>query len=141
VSDRLVVLVSGAGTNLQALLDACADPAYGAKVVAVGADRPGIAGLTRAAEAGVPAFVQQISAHPSRPAWDEALTVVDMITFLGPQEAEVRAAAEWARETLTRLGAAPYLARLEAALQRQGDAAPIAEPAADSSARAEVVNG
>jgi phosphoribosylglycinamide formyltransferase 1 len=74
VSARLVVLVSGAGTNLQALLDACADPAYGAQVVAVGADRPGIAGLTRAVEAGVPAFVQQISAHPSRQAWDEALT-------------------------------------------------------------------
>jgi phosphoribosylglycinamide formyltransferase-1 len=36
---RLVVLVSGAGTNLQALLDACADEAYGADVVAVGADR------------------------------------------------------------------------------------------------------
>ena len=32
---RLVVLVSGAGTNLQALLDACADPGYGATVVAV----------------------------------------------------------------------------------------------------------
>jgi phosphoribosylglycinamide formyltransferase-1 len=74
VSARLVVLVSGAGTNLQALLDACADPAYGAQVVAVGADRPGIAGLTRAEDAGVPAFVQQISAHPSRADWDEALT-------------------------------------------------------------------
>lgn len=74
MSARLVVLVSGAGTNLQALLDACADPAYGAQVVAVGADRPGIAGLTRAAAAGVPSFVEQISAHPSRPAWDEALT-------------------------------------------------------------------
>ncbi|HEY7718447.1 MAG TPA: phosphoribosylglycinamide formyltransferase, partial [Pedococcus sp.] len=41
---RLVVLVSGAGTNLQALLDACADPSYGARVVAVGADRDGIEG-------------------------------------------------------------------------------------------------
>ncbi len=39
---RLVVLVSGAGTNLQALIDACADPGYGASVVAVGADRDGI---------------------------------------------------------------------------------------------------
>src|SRR5215471_7870387 len=45
---RLVVLVSGAGTNLQALLDACADSAYGAAVVAVGADRTGIEGLARA---------------------------------------------------------------------------------------------
>ena len=59
-SDRarlLVVLVSGSGTNLQALLDACADPAYGATVVAVGADRDGIGGLDRAAGAGVPTFV------------------------------------------------------------------------------------
>ena len=45
---RLVVLVSGAGTNLQALLDACTDPAYGATVVAVGADRDCIAALDRA---------------------------------------------------------------------------------------------
>ena len=44
----IVVLVSGAGTNLQALLDAAADPAYGARVVAVGADRDGIEGLARA---------------------------------------------------------------------------------------------
>ena len=36
---RLVVLVSGAGTNLQALIDACADERYGAGIVAVGADR------------------------------------------------------------------------------------------------------
>ena len=55
---RLVVLVSGAGTNLQALLDACADPAYGARVVAVGADRDGIEGLARADRAGVPTFVR-----------------------------------------------------------------------------------
>ena len=42
------MLVSGTGTNLQALLDACADPAYGATVVAVGADRDDIEGLERA---------------------------------------------------------------------------------------------
>lgn len=54
---RLVVLVSGEGTNLQALLDATADPAYGARVVAVGSDRPGIRGLERAEAAGVPTFV------------------------------------------------------------------------------------
>ncbi|HEV3074558.1 MAG TPA: formyltransferase family protein, partial [Thermoanaerobaculia bacterium] len=44
---RLVVLVSGEGTNLQALIDACADPAYGAAVVAVGSDREGIGALKR----------------------------------------------------------------------------------------------
>ena len=71
---RLVVLVSGAGPNLQALLDACADPAYGAAVVAVGADRDGIEGLARAEKAGVPTFVESVKAHPTREDWDAALT-------------------------------------------------------------------
>jgi phosphoribosylglycinamide formyltransferase-1 len=70
----LVVLVSGSGTNLQALLDACADPAYGARVVAVGADRPGIVGLSRAEKAGVPSFVCRVGDYPSRADWDTALT-------------------------------------------------------------------
>jgi phosphoribosylglycinamide formyltransferase-1 len=71
---RLVVLVSGSGSNLQALLDAAADPAYGARVVAVGADRDGIAGLDRAAAAGVPTFVDAVKAYPTRDDWDAALT-------------------------------------------------------------------
>jgi phosphoribosylglycinamide formyltransferase 1 len=71
---RLVVLVSGSGSNLQALLDATADPAYGARVVAVGADRDGIAGLDRAAAAGVPTFVDRLTAYPDRDDWDAALT-------------------------------------------------------------------
>jgi phosphoribosylglycinamide formyltransferase 1 len=71
---RLVVLVSGSGSNLQALLDATADPAYGGRVVAVGADRDGIAGLDRAAAAGVPTFVAPLKAYPSRDDWDAALT-------------------------------------------------------------------
>ncbi len=70
---RLVVLVSGAGTNLQALLDATADHAYGATVVAVGADRPGIEGLTRAERAGIPTFVHRVADHPDRAAWDAAM--------------------------------------------------------------------
>ncbi|HEX2316833.1 MAG TPA: phosphoribosylglycinamide formyltransferase [Thermomonospora sp.] len=74
MSARLVVLVSGAGTNLQALLDACADPAYGARVVAVGADRHGIAGLERAERAGVPTFVVRVPDFTDRRAWDAALT-------------------------------------------------------------------
>ncbi len=71
---RLVVLVSGAGTNLQALLDAGADPSYGAEVVAVGADRDGIEGLARATRAGVPTFVHRVKDHGSREEWDAALT-------------------------------------------------------------------
>jgi phosphoribosylglycinamide formyltransferase 1 len=73
VTARLVVLVSGAGTNLQALIDACADPAYGAEVVAVGADRDGIEALRRAEKAEIPTFVLRVGDHPSREAWDEAL--------------------------------------------------------------------
>ena len=71
---RLVVLVSGSGTNLQALLDATEDPAYGAEVVAVGADRDGILALERAERAGVPTFVHRVKDHPSREEWDRALT-------------------------------------------------------------------
>lgn len=70
---RLVVLVSGSGTNLQALLDATADPTYGAQVVAVGADRDGIEGLARAERAGVPTFVQRVKDFETREAWDAAL--------------------------------------------------------------------
>jgi formyltetrahydrofolate-dependent phosphoribosylglycinamide formyltransferase len=68
------VLVSGSGTNLQALLDACADPAYPAEVVAVGADRDGTGALTRAADAGLPTFVLPVAGFASRSEWDEALT-------------------------------------------------------------------
>ncbi|MER6943479.1 phosphoribosylglycinamide formyltransferase [Nonomuraea sp. NPDC000554] len=70
---RLVVLVSGSGTNLQALLDASADPAYGASVVAVGADRDGIEGLARASRADVPTFVERMGDYASRSQWDVAI--------------------------------------------------------------------
>ncbi|QGV78974.1 phosphoribosylglycinamide formyltransferase [Streptomyces ficellus] len=73
---RLVVLVSGSGTNLQALLDAiAADPhGFGAEIVAVGADRDGIAGLERAERAGLPTFVCRVKDHATRDEWDHALT-------------------------------------------------------------------
>jgi phosphoribosylglycinamide formyltransferase-1 len=70
---RVVALVSGTGTNLQALLDACADQAYGAEVVAVGADREGIEGLARAERAGLPVFSCRVKDYPGRAAWDKAL--------------------------------------------------------------------
>jgi phosphoribosylglycinamide formyltransferase-1 len=71
---RVVVLISGSGSNLQALLAACADPAYGAQVVAVGADRDEIEGLRRAERAGVPTFVHRVKDHAERTGWDAALT-------------------------------------------------------------------
>jgi len=67
---RLVVLVSGEGTTLQALLDACADPAYGAAVVAVGADRAGIRALERARKAGVSTFVVRLEDCVDRAEFD-----------------------------------------------------------------------
>ncbi|MGZ4753240.1 MAG: phosphoribosylglycinamide formyltransferase [Oryzihumus sp.] len=69
----IVVLVSGSGTNLQALLDAAADPAYGVRILAVGADRTGIAGLERAQAAGVPTFVCRVQDHSTRGEWDADL--------------------------------------------------------------------
>ncbi len=68
------MLVSGGGTNLQALLDASADPSYGATVVAVGADRDDIEGLARAERAGVPTFVRKVDQFTSRGHWDSTLT-------------------------------------------------------------------
>ncbi|MDT0543890.1 MULTISPECIES: phosphoribosylglycinamide formyltransferase [Streptomyces] len=73
---RLVVLVSGSGTNLQALLDVIAAEGaagFGAEVVAVGADRSGIAGLERAERAGIPTFVCRVKDHATRAEWDRAL--------------------------------------------------------------------
>jgi len=71
---RLVVLVSGTGTLLQALIEACADAAYGAEIVAVGSDRPGIQGLERAVRANIPTFIESLQDHASRADWDRALT-------------------------------------------------------------------
>jgi phosphoribosylglycinamide formyltransferase-1 len=69
----VVVLVSGSGTNLQALIDATADPAYGVRILAVGADRDAILGLERAERAGIPTFVCRVTDYADRGVWDAAL--------------------------------------------------------------------
>ena len=79
---RLVVMVSGSGTNLQALLDACADPTYGASVVAVGADREDIEGLRRAERVGIPTFVRKVGQFETRDGWDRA--VRDIVARFDP---------------------------------------------------------
>lgn len=79
---RVVVLISGGGSNLAALLQACADPGYGAQVVAVGADRPGAGGLGLAADAGVPTFVERVGDYADRGDWDAALT--DQVAAYAP---------------------------------------------------------
>jgi phosphoribosylglycinamide formyltransferase 1 len=70
---RVVVLVSGTGSNLQALIDAGRDPAYGVEIVAVGADRDAILGLERAERAGLATFVLRVPDFATRAEWDAAL--------------------------------------------------------------------
>ncbi|HXL95565.1 MAG TPA: phosphoribosylglycinamide formyltransferase [Streptosporangiaceae bacterium] len=71
---RLVVLASGEGTNLQALIDATQDSGYGASIVAVGSDKPGIRALSRAEAAQIPVFTVRLGSYTDRDQWDEALT-------------------------------------------------------------------
>ena len=73
---RAVVLISGHGSNLQALMDAAADPAFGVGVVLVVSDRPDAYGLERARRAGVPTAVVAFDQYPERSAFDEALLKV-----------------------------------------------------------------
>ena len=74
MSARLVVLASGSGTLLQSVIDASAGGRLPARIVAVGSDVPGAPALTRAEEAGIPAFVQEPMAYASRDDWNLALT-------------------------------------------------------------------
>jgi phosphoribosylglycinamide formyltransferase 1 len=69
---RIGVLASGAGTNLQAILDRVHGHG-GAEVVAVGSDKPGAPALERAAAAGVETAVFERGAFPDRPARDAAM--------------------------------------------------------------------
>jgi formyltetrahydrofolate-dependent phosphoribosylglycinamide formyltransferase len=70
---RLVVLISGSGTNLQAILDACASGRLPARVVAVISNRPSAYGLERARQAGVPAIARPKAKDQERQDYDKAL--------------------------------------------------------------------
>ncbi|HTZ43907.1 MAG TPA: phosphoribosylglycinamide formyltransferase [Jatrophihabitans sp.] len=70
---RLVVLASGSGSTLQAVLDAVAEPGFPAGVVAAGTDRPGCPAMRRAAVAGIETFAVALSDHRTRADWDAAL--------------------------------------------------------------------
>ena len=67
------VLVSGRGTNLQAILDACATGSVDARVVLVASNRPDVPALDRAARAGVPSAVFAPSEHGDRAAAHAAM--------------------------------------------------------------------
>ena len=69
---KLVVLISGSGSNLRALLEATADDAFPAQIIAVGADNQA-SGLAHADEFGVPTFVVSPADYANREAWGEAL--------------------------------------------------------------------
>ena len=70
---RLVVLASGSGSTLQAVLDAAAGPDFGGRVVAAGTDRPGCAAMARAVAAGVPTFAVPLADYADRTAWNAAV--------------------------------------------------------------------
>ena len=71
---RIVVLVSGTGSNLQAVIDAVTSGELaGVEIAAVGADREGTYGVERAAEAGLETFVVNFNSFPTRAEWDAAL--------------------------------------------------------------------
>jgi phosphoribosylglycinamide formyltransferase-1 len=69
---RLVVLISGGGSNLRALLEASEDAEFPARVVAIGADLDAD-GLAHGEEYGIPTFVVPFSAFPTREAWGDEL--------------------------------------------------------------------
>jgi len=68
----VVVLISGSGSNLRALLEATENPLFGARIVAVGSDNPAD-GLAHAEHFGVPTFVVSPNAFDSREHWAEVL--------------------------------------------------------------------
>ena len=85
---RIVVLVSGSGTNLQALLDAAADGRLNTDIAAVLADKP-CRGIERAEQSGVPTRIIAPADHADRPAWNRTLEEAvaehapDLVVFAG----------------------------------------------------------
>ncbi len=70
----IAVLVSGSGSNLQAIIDALRDdPHFGARIVTVISDRPGVRGLQRAEAAGIPTQVVQWRDFDNRSAFTTAV--------------------------------------------------------------------
>ncbi len=115
-----------AGDAAAARNDLAALDASGVHGPAVEADRrtirAGIAALEGRPADAVPLYREALRGWRDLGlAWDEALCAIDMATLLDPADPEVRTAADAAREILVRLGAAPFLARLDAALAFSSD--------------------
>jgi phosphoribosylglycinamide formyltransferase-1 len=73
---KVAILISGRGSNMQALLEACAEPDYPAEIAIVVSNEPDAAGLQRAADAKVPTAVVNHRDYPDRPSFETALTEV-----------------------------------------------------------------
>ena len=73
---RIVILISGRGSNMQAIVECCASQAWPAQVVAVVANRADAAGLTYAAERGIATAVVAHRAWPVRAEFDAELARV-----------------------------------------------------------------
>lgn len=71
---RVAILISGRGSNMQALIDACAEPDFPAEIVRVIANQPEAAGLDRAAESDIPVQVINHRDYAGREAFEQALT-------------------------------------------------------------------
>jgi tetratricopeptide (TPR) repeat protein len=90
--------------------------------------RAGIAALEGRTAEAVAGYREAIRAwHELGMTWDEALTGLDMATVLDPSDPHVRAVAQSTREILVRLGAQPFIERLDSAMARE--ATPLAAPA------------
>jgi phosphoribosylglycinamide formyltransferase-1 len=77
----VVVLISGSGSNLRALLNATQNPLYPVRILAVGADQP-CSGLEHAELFGIPTFVVSPQNFGSREAWAE--TLLEMVQYFNP---------------------------------------------------------
>jgi phosphoribosylglycinamide formyltransferase-1 len=73
---KVAVLISGRGTNLQALIDACAAPGYPAEIVVVLSNVPNAAGLDRARAAGIETRTVDHREHADRDSFEAALDAV-----------------------------------------------------------------
>ncbi len=79
---RIVVLISGSGSNLQAILDQTLDGRINGQIAAVISNRPDAYGLQRAEQAGVEARLLDHKAYESREAFDQAM--VELIDSYSP---------------------------------------------------------
>jgi len=123
---RLVVLISGNGTNLQAVLDACADGSLPAQVAAVVSNNADAYGLERARRAGVPALVLVKRKAQDRRAYDAALA-----DRVGPYQPDYVVLAGWMR-----ILSSAFIARFPDRIINLHPALPGMFPGTDAIARA-----